>query len=107
MYAEITRARTVGLIIDQYLIINVHILPSKCVVVTDTYACRNNPCQNGGTCNDFTDYYNCTCIAGYTGANCETGTLSGVARIFERGRATERGGGGGISPSHGLKHVCF
>ena len=39
--------------------------------------------------------YSCTYIAGYTGANCETGTLIGVARIFERGESDRAGGGCG------------
>ena len=34
--------------------------------------CSSNPCKNGGTCTDLGDHYNCTCIAGYTGYNCET-----------------------------------
>ena len=29
-------------------------------------------CENGGTCVPHQDDYNCTCVPGYTGANCET-----------------------------------
>ena len=34
------------------------------------------PCQNNATCNDSSGEgnYNCTCLAGYSGRNCETGT---------------------------------
>ena len=28
--------------------------------------------QNGGTCADDVNRYDCTCEAGYTGADCET-----------------------------------
>jgi hypothetical protein len=32
------------------------------------------PCQNGGSCNNYVGQYKCTCLAGYTGVNCETAT---------------------------------
>ncbi|KAK2187347.1 hypothetical protein NP493_169g05041 [Ridgeia piscesae] len=35
--------------------------------------CDSNPCKNGATCNNGFDVYTCTCMAGYTGYNCETG----------------------------------
>ena len=41
--------------------------------VLDVDECESNPCQNGGTCEDGVGAYSCTCIAGYTGENCETG----------------------------------
>ncbi|XP_078586089.1 uncharacterized protein LOC144867956 [Branchiostoma floridae x Branchiostoma japonicum] len=33
--------------------------------------CYFNPCLNGGTCNDFVGFYNCTCPDSFTGINCE------------------------------------
>ncbi len=39
----------------------------------DVNECQSNPCENGAICNDMIDQYNCTCIPGYTGINCETG----------------------------------
>ncbi len=37
--------------------------------------CTSGICQNGGTCrefdNDIIPYYDCECINGYTGYNCE------------------------------------
>ena len=31
-----------------------------------------SPCQNGGTCVDGINSYNCNCNVGYSGDNCET-----------------------------------
>ena len=39
---------------------------------SDIDECASNPCQNGGTCADDVNRYDCTCEAGYTGADCET-----------------------------------
>ena len=35
--------------------------------------CDSNPCENGGTCNDFVNEFNYTCVPGYEGTMCETG----------------------------------
>ena len=40
----------------------------------DIDECASSPCQNGGTCTDMVDGYNCTCAAGYDGENCEYGS---------------------------------
>ena len=34
--------------------------------------CVPKPCLHDGTCTDLTNAYTCTCIAGYTGSDCET-----------------------------------
>ena len=34
--------------------------------------CQNDPCQNGGTCEDEIGRYTCQCLDGYTGINCQT-----------------------------------
>ena len=33
--------------------------------------CDDEPCQNGGTCEDVKDGYTCTCINHYSGKNCD------------------------------------
>ena len=33
--------------------------------------CDNSPCQNDGTCQPLIDSYQCHCLAGYQGKNCE------------------------------------
>ena len=44
-----------------------------CVCFSDIDDCADGPCNNGGTCIDGVNSYICDCIAGYTGANCQTG----------------------------------
>ena len=34
--------------------------------------CLSNPCLNDGTCSDGIADYNCTCVNGWTGKNCQT-----------------------------------
>ena len=34
---------------------------------------KNDPCRNGGTCRDGISSYECECMDGYTGENCESG----------------------------------
>lgn len=41
----------------------------------DIDECASEPCQNNATCTQFLNGYNCTCVDGYTGDNCETGKL--------------------------------
>ena len=48
---------------------------NNCIVLTDIDECASNPCQNLGTCTDGVNQYVCGCVAGYTGANCETSKL--------------------------------
>ena len=43
--------------------------------------CVNEPCLNGGRCNDGVASYTCTCMPGYVGDNCE-GTYSAVCTYF-------------------------
>ncbi|XP_052224816.1 CUB and sushi domain-containing protein 3-like [Dreissena polymorpha] len=38
----------------------------------DINECSPNPCQNGATCAHSINNYTCTCVAGYTGRNCQT-----------------------------------
>ena len=36
--------------------------------------CDSSHCANGGTCTDTENGYECECVAGFRGTNCETGT---------------------------------
>ena len=41
-------------------------------VISDIDECVSDPCQNNGTCVDLVNEFNCTCVLGFTGTNCET-----------------------------------
>ena len=43
------------------------------ILVLDVNDCMSNPCVNGGNCTDGINEYNCACVLGYTGTDCETG----------------------------------
>ena len=38
---------------------------------SDTDDCYPNPCLNDGTCIDGVNDYNCTCVPGFVGKNCD------------------------------------
>ena len=39
------------------------------------HTCLSNPCQNGGSCVDGLERYDCRCLPGWDGVNCEIGKL--------------------------------
>ncbi|XP_071080917.1 sushi, nidogen and EGF-like domain-containing protein 1 [Haliotis cracherodii] len=41
--------------------------------------CKSGPCQNGGTCVDGLDRYDCICGSGWTGKNCDVDIQAPVA----------------------------
>lgn len=45
------------------------------VLSADINECSSDPCQNGATCNDHVNKYSCSCVPGYTGIDCQTGTF--------------------------------
>ncbi|XP_072031584.1 uncharacterized protein [Amphiura filiformis] len=50
-----------------FMLANCH---KSCKVCIDD-ECVSNPCQNGATCTDGDNSYNCTCAPGFRGENCE------------------------------------
>lgn len=38
---------------------------------TNVNECSSNPCQNGGTCVDGINGYNCQCTGTFSGSNCQ------------------------------------
>ena len=45
---------------------------------SDIKECASNPCQNGGTCVDAVNGYNCSCVSGWTGEHCTTGSRTNL-----------------------------
>ena len=43
----------------------------KCCNSTDINDCYPNPCLNEGNCTDKVSSYNCLCVKGFNGTNCE------------------------------------
>ena len=52
--------------------------PRKPFLVLDIDECGSNPCLNGATCAQSIDEYNCSCVEGFLGSNCETGKPSHI-----------------------------
>ena len=52
-------------------------------MVKDTDDCAQRPCQNGATCMDCMDDYNCTRVAGFTRKNCSLGNNSLTTAIIK------------------------
>lgn len=48
---------------------------TKTILSVDVDDCASSPCRNGATCTDAVNAFICTCAAGYTGSQCETGML--------------------------------
>ena len=44
-------------------------VPGSCVDIDE---CASQPCMNGAICGNWENYYDCSCLPGYTGINCET-----------------------------------
>ena len=42
-----------------------------CCLYLDINDCMPNPFENGGSCTDGVNEYNCSCASGYTGTDCE------------------------------------
>ena len=55
-----------------------------CSIISDIdNNCVSEPCQNGGTCGDLVNGYQCTCSENFTGIVCEAGKLAlHIAAIF-------------------------
>uniref|UniRef100_G3TV86 Coagulation factor IX n=1 Tax=Loxodonta africana TaxID=9785 RepID=G3TV86_LOXAF len=52
--------------------------------------CESNPCLNGGMCKDDINSYECWCLAGFEGKNCELGKTDQDARCsIKNGRCKQ------------------
>ena len=55
---------------------NVPLSNANDLLLLDIDECSAGHCQNGATCYNGLNEYNCTCAPGYTGTNCDVGKLS-------------------------------
>ena len=54
-------------------LVGYNIITCLCILYVDFDECSSYPCQNGGTCTDGIDGYECNCVPGHTGVFCQTG----------------------------------
>jgi hypothetical protein len=47
----------------------------------DIDECEFDPCLNGGNCADLIGEFSCTCLPGFTGTICQTGTVNTTKEI--------------------------
>ena len=57
----------------QLPIVSIRITIKTMNYITDIDECASSPCENGGTCTQGINLYNCSCEPGYTGEQCEMG----------------------------------
>ena len=43
---------------------------------SDVDECASSPCNNGGTCLNLVNKYQCNCLAGFNGTTCNNGTYN-------------------------------
>ena len=55
--------------------------PNRSLSLLDIDECASDPCQNGGTCSDQENGYECICAAGFTGTNCDSGKKLGQYNV--------------------------
>jgi len=58
--------------------------------------CSPNPCDNGGTCDNNSNGFTCTCAAGYSGTTCDTVIELKQDLAFPHGRAANENRGGHV-----------
>ena len=44
--------------------------------ILDIDDCNPDPCQNNGTCTDLVNDYQCDCVSGFNGTNCDNSKQS-------------------------------
>ena len=52
---------------------NILCLMTMNLLFVEIKECDSSPCAHGATCNDELNGYECKCVAGFQGSNCETG----------------------------------
>ncbi len=55
-------------------------------LILDVNECEPNQCENGGTCYNGDNFFNCTCPEGFRGERCEIGRCYNGTTHAKRGR---------------------
>ncbi len=63
-------------IVNLILAISQKTLTMHYVLSLDIDECASDPCMNNANCTDLIDSFNCTCVDGYIGIQCETGEIT-------------------------------
>ena len=50
--------------------------------ISELDECDSSPCANHGTCHDYINFYNCTCLEGFAGVNCDLGKYTWIEPII-------------------------
>ncbi|PIK39968.1 hypothetical protein BSL78_23193 [Apostichopus japonicus] len=69
-----------------------------------TNPCSDSPCLNGGTCTAIGNAFQCTCVAGFSGTNCQTSVTQAFAEC--PGQVMETAVGNGMIRLSFASPVC-
>ncbi|XP_071842391.1 uncharacterized protein [Apostichopus japonicus] len=63
-----------------------------------TNPCSGSPCLNGGTCTAFGNTFQCSCVAGFSGTNCQTPPVNPCTNVVCQN--------GGTCVTNGATFIC-
>lgn len=71
-----------GIVLCKNVALDGRFIPYVCIFIIFLFhytaavdVCRNNPCENNGTCTSLRDGFQCNCSSSWKGKNCSIGEL--------------------------------